>query len=282
MGSIRAPLASQSISALRVRAAKVRVLQAARLLRWVTEPRQFSVAAMATASSAGLTLQHRILVCVQGVQSHPILEEGKQQNLAIAAAHFDGRVLSADAPFSFWRLLGRPAQARGFALGTELRDGCVVPALGGGLCLLSGALFRLAAEMDWSILERHGHTLAGANEQQVDATVMWPQVDLRFAPKQGSSILRVRVRHGVLSVAAYGLQRSEPRRVWRETQPPPLASGPTSSRVWRSGPSGDAELLGVDHKRVAPAGLARNCLTCEARDCHARAGILPSLLRVLH
>jgi vancomycin resistance protein VanW len=204
-----------------------------------------------------------------GVQSHPRLEAGKRANLAIAAAHFDGRRIAAATPFSFWRILGRPVAERGFLPGTEIRDGCVIPTIGGGLCLLSGALFRLAAEMGWEILERHGHTVQSRDFDLVDATVFWPQVDLRFAPKRGSVVLRVRVQGDRLVVESYGLEVPAPQKVWRETTPQ-NGNLVLASRVLRGKPGREPELLGRDLKKPLPAGLARNCLTCEETSCRAR------------
>jgi vancomycin resistance protein VanW len=158
--------------------------------------------------------------------------------------------------------------------GTEIRDGCVIPSVGGGLCLLSGALFRLAAEMDWDILERHGHTVQGRDFRSVDATVFWPQVDLRFAPKEGSAVLRVRVQQDSLIVESYGTQAVAPVPVWRQGEVPQNNNVIHASRVLRATPGSPAEILGVDHKRRLPAGLSRNCITCQETGCAARASHL--------
>lgn len=245
-------------------------------------------------------LLHEICVDAQGEQSHPRLERGKLQNLRIAAAHFDGRLLTPERGFSFWRLLGRPTQRRGFLPGTEIRDGCVVPTLGGGLCLLSGALFRLAAEMGWDIAERHGHTVAPTDFARIDATVFWPFVDLRFAPPERAALLRVRLAGGQLRVATYGEKRDvRPKlRIWRERITPTnsalQAREVQASRIYRSRAAADqgaaaahqgaaaahragAELLGLDSQRILPTGLRRNCLTCDERECHARSKLLEAL-----
>jgi vancomycin resistance protein VanW len=175
-------------------------------------------------------------------------------------------------------LLGRPTLKKGFLPGTEIRDGCVVPTVGGGLCMLSGALFRLAAEMDWVIQERHGHTIAPSDLGRIDATVFWPFVDLRFAPRAGAAVLRVRVAGGHLRVAVYGEpQDVRPKlRVWRQARA--AQSDLQTSRILRSGHSATrVEVLGRDSQRVLAQGLRRNCLTCEERNCHARESVLEAL-----
>ena len=46
--------------------------------------------------------------------------------------------------FSFWRAAGRATRARGYVIGRELRQGCMIPTIGGGLCQLTNALSRVA------------------------------------------------------------------------------------------------------------------------------------------
>jgi hypothetical protein len=85
--------------------------------------------------------------------------------------------------FSFWRNVGRTTRRRGFVDGRELREGCMIPTVGGGLCQLSNALYDAALKADLEIVERHAHTqvLAGSlAEVGRDATVFWNYVDLRF------------------------------------------------------------------------------------------------------
>ncbi len=74
------------------------------------------------------------------------LTAGKVENLRIAARAFDGLELGPGTVLSFWRQLGRPIGRRGFVEGRELREGCVVPSIAGGLCQLSNALWILARE----------------------------------------------------------------------------------------------------------------------------------------
>src|SRR5262245_12150177 len=68
------------------------------------------------------------------------LTAGKVENLRVAARRLDGLELEPGAVFSFWRHLGQPARWKGYVEGRELREGCVVPSIAGGLCQLSNAL----------------------------------------------------------------------------------------------------------------------------------------------
>ena len=111
------------------------------------------------------------------------LTAGKVENLRIAARAFHEREIPAGEIMSFWRQLGRTTRRKGFISGRELREGCIVPAIGGGLCQLSGLLYQAALDAGLEIIERHGHSrvVPGSQaEQDLDATVFWNYVDLRF------------------------------------------------------------------------------------------------------
>ncbi|HEY8943888.1 MAG TPA: VanW family protein [Polyangiaceae bacterium] len=111
------------------------------------------------------------------------LVAGKVQNLRVAAARLDGRVVAAGETFSFWKAVGPPRRSRGFVSGRELREGCMIATVGGGLCQLSNALHLAALEAGMEIVERHAHTKAVPGSIAAtgkDATVFWNYVDLRF------------------------------------------------------------------------------------------------------
>lgn len=111
------------------------------------------------------------------------LTAGKIHNLRIAARKLHGLEIPAGNVFSFWRQLGRPTRGNGYANGRELREGCIVPSVGGGLCHLTGLLYGAALEAGLEIVERHAHSrvIPGSlAEQNKDATVFWNYVDLRF------------------------------------------------------------------------------------------------------
>src|SRR5205085_8021660 len=61
---------------------------------------------------------------------------GKIQNIRIAIRRIDGVTVDAGKVFSFWKQVGRTSRFRGFVRGRELREGCIIPNIGGGLCQL--------------------------------------------------------------------------------------------------------------------------------------------------
>lgn len=114
-------------------------------------------------------------------------QRGKVQNLRIACAQLDGLLIPAGSVFSFWRHVGAPIAARGFVPGRMLQQGCMVSAVGGGLCQLSNALYDIALQSGCLIVERHAHSRIVPGSAAAigrDATVAWNYVDLRFVSAQ--------------------------------------------------------------------------------------------------
>lgn len=111
------------------------------------------------------------------------LTAGKIQNLRVAAKSLDRVVVPAGEIFSFWKQVGRITTKKGYVVGRELREGCIIPNLGGGLCQLSNGLYNAALKAGFETVERHAHSqqvpgsLAAVGR---DATVFWNYVDLRF------------------------------------------------------------------------------------------------------
>lgn len=131
------------------------------------------------------------------------LQLGKVHNLRLGARAINGVRLAPGEVFSFWAQLGRPTRSRGYLPGRELRQGCIIPTLGGGLCQLSNSLYKAARLSGCDILERHGHTAPIANSPfpaGEDATVFWNYVDLRFRARQ-SLVVRARLTDRSLIVA---------------------------------------------------------------------------------
>lgn len=112
-----------------------------------------------------------------------LLTAGKIENLRIACKQINGIEVKANETFSFWKHIGNPHIGKGYVVGREIREGCIIPTVAGGLCQLSNALYDAALKAHFEILERHRHTkvIKGSlAEQDKDATVKWNYVDLRF------------------------------------------------------------------------------------------------------
>jgi hypothetical protein len=112
-----------------------------------------------------------------------ILTAGKIENLRISAKKLNGLEVNANEVFSFWKHIGYPNFGQGYVVGREIREGCIVPTIAGGLCQLSNALYDAALHANFDIVERHKHTkvIKGSlAEKDRDATVKWNYLDLRF------------------------------------------------------------------------------------------------------
>jgi vancomycin resistance protein VanW len=257
-----------------LRAAAHRARQVGRALRWALEPEEFPRPQVA----AGL-FRHRIYdeaIPLGGpAVAEEQLERGKRLNVALAAPAFDGVVVSPWRPLSFWRTLGAPAKTAGFQAGVEILGGCLVPSIGGGLCFVSNALFVMAARLGWTVIERHQHSArVGASapgDIDLDATVLWPHLDLRVAPREGPVRLSVAVREGRLHLAA---DASRPTTLAVALiSDPPVASGCGGAervveRLVRDRASGRVlwrEVLARDRRPAPPpaAERRRTCLTCD-------------------
>jgi len=166
------------------------------------------------------------------------LVAGKIQNLRLAVERLDGLEFRAGQIFSFWRHVGRATRLRGFVAGRELREGCIIPSTGGGLCQLSNALYDVALRSGFEIVERYAHSAIVPGSVAVegrDATVFWNYIDLRF-------------------------RSSEPFRIEAELDTHDLIVRFRCERTAKT----DVHQI----KRITSQdGSANNCVTCGVNDC---------------
>lgn len=177
-------------------------------------------------------------------EADPLLVAGKLQNLRRALRHLDGIEVGAGQTFGFWKQVGRATRSRGYTLGRELREGCVIPAIGGGLCQLSNAIHDCAVRAGLDVVERHRHsrTLPGSMaEQDRDATVFWNYLDLRLrAPFAWRLEITMDAQRLLLRIRG---QRS------------------TTASAWP---------LTVQPRR--PVDVANDCGSCGQDECHRHVG----------
>lgn len=177
-------------------------------------------------------------------EADPLLVAGKLQNLRLALKRLHGVEVAAGASLSFWKQVGRATRGRGYAVGRELREGCVIPAVGGGLCQLSNALYDGAVRAGLEVVERHRHSrvLPGSlAEQDRDATVFWNYLDLRLrAPFAWRLEASMDAQRLLLRIRGH---RNQDPQAW------PLALSP----------------------RRAPEP-SNDCGSCDQQACHRHAG----------
>lgn len=208
--------------------------------------------------------------------AHPALEQGKRSNLELAVPCFDGLLLTPERTLSFWRVLGRASKSRGFSWGMELRGGCVTPAIGGGLCLLSNAIFELAVRAGWKIIERHGHSLEAVPPAEgtlpLDATVAWPDVDLVVGPARGWARLAATITPKDELCLAIFADEAAPRVELEVSEQVAHRNGQRyrEIEVIRT-IDGVREVVAQSVRRILSADeLGKTCLSCNERSCRDR------------
>jgi len=148
------PEEAHDASARAVFWAKSRLLIARRLVVNALRPRPAYRRVAAIPASATLLAEDESRLYTMADPRERALELGKVQNLRMAAAAIDGIALSPGEIFSYWRAAGRASRAKGYVVGRELRQGCVIPTVGGGICQLTNALSRIAHRAGLEIVER--------------------------------------------------------------------------------------------------------------------------------
>lgn len=153
------------------------------------------------ADAAAQDCPHPVVTIMQEMKPSPFLA-GKLVNLRPGAARIDGVVVGPGKTFSFWRLVGWPTAASGFAI----RGGVAGADVGGGLCQLSGIIYEAGLRAGLTPVERHPHSRDLHSEAErftplgLDATVVWPYQDLRLRNAfAGPLRLRLAVRDANLT-----------------------------------------------------------------------------------
>ncbi len=112
------------------------------------------------------------------------MQRNKVQNLKLAAARVDGVLVRPGETFSYWRLIGSTTRRKGYLEGMLLKNGEVVPGVGGGLCQLSNLIFWMTLHTPLTVTERHRHgydVFPDSNRTQPfgsGATCFYPYGDL--------------------------------------------------------------------------------------------------------
>lgn len=167
---------------------RIRLLTARRIVQDAFDPQVRTWPRVPAGTSrlrdAPVLAEVRSPLWIDGRPDEFALVAGKVHNLRLARQAFDGLELPAAGLLSFWQQLGRATRRRGYVPGREVREGCVVPTLAGGLCQLSNALATAAHRAGMALPERHAHTArpegaAPGAHGTVDATVLWKHIDLR-------------------------------------------------------------------------------------------------------
>jgi vancomycin resistance protein YoaR len=162
-------------------------------------------------------------------------EPNRIHNVQLVARLLDGQLIAPGATFSFNGATGARTAAKGFREAPVIINGELQTGLGGGVCQVSTTVFNAAYEAGLKITSRTNHALYISHYPLGrDATVNYPDVDLRFVNDTGHwLLLRTFVGPYSLLVGLYGTPQHR-RVVSRtrplvETAPPPVQSQPDPS-----------------------------------------------------
>ena len=154
--------------------------------RWLTQGAQYAKSLSPRTLLPEEVFQHQSLILrpLAGVDMQ--LQENKRTNLGLALERLHGLIIQPGETFSFWYLVGKPSQRRGFLPGLILQNGTIQKGTGGGLCQLGNLLFWLILHSPLTITERwrHSYDVFPDVKRKVPfgagATLSYNYVDLQF------------------------------------------------------------------------------------------------------
>lgn len=129
---------------------------ARRYLRWFMLWRRFATKKAPPLSCVQFSHRTPLLRKLKDVDMY--LQHNKITNLRLAAERLDGIVVEPGQVFSFWRLVGKPTKAKGYAPGMVLFCGTVRAGTGGGLCQLSNLIYWMTLHTPLKVKERYRHS----------------------------------------------------------------------------------------------------------------------------
>ena len=140
-------------------------------------------------------------------------------NVQLVAHLVDNKLIAPGSTFSFNGTTGERSAAKGFLVAPVIVNGELQTGLGGGVCQVSTTVFNAAFEAGLPITARTNHALYISHYPLGrDATVNYPDVDLKFVNDSGHwLLLRTFVGPSSLVVTLYGAPMH--RRVESVAQP---------------------------------------------------------------
>jgi len=115
----------------------------------------------------------------------------RQYNIRNAAEKLNGRIIQPDDEFSFVRELGPVTLNTGYRKELVIKEGDIIPEVGGGVCQVSTTFFRTALNAGLPITSQKPHSFKVSyyDPPGLDATVYPGSADLKFINDTGYPIL---------------------------------------------------------------------------------------------
>jgi vancomycin resistance protein YoaR len=179
----------------------------------------------------GLPLALFALCCWGNPFSQPVAQQSlslqtlspaQRNNVRVALRHLNGVIIPAGQRFSFNRIVGPRTLARGYKAAPSYLGGDSPSTVGGGICLLSSALYQLALKANLPIEQRvpHLRTIHSV-PPGLDATVWYGGADLKFKNNQPQALrIAVSDNGSTLTVAFQGKEAILSGRIHRTIRQP--------------------------------------------------------------
>lgn len=156
-----------------------------RILRWYTGREKYALI-RSEDTLPETVVSHSSILMRKLAGTDRALQVNKITNLKIAASLIDTVVINPGEVFSFWRLVGKPVDRRGFLPGLQLSFGDLVSMVGGGLCQFSNLLHWMVLQTPMEVTERHRHAFDPFPDYRrtvpfgTGATVFYNYLDFMF------------------------------------------------------------------------------------------------------
>lgn len=179
--------------------AALRPLPARRVARL---PVETAPASLTTAEALAMGITGRVATYTTDYGGIP----NRIHNVQLVARLVNDKLIPPGTQFSFNGTTGERTAAKGFLVAPVIVNGELTNGLGGGVCQVSTTVFNAAFEAGVKITARTNHALYISHYPQGrDATVDYPDVDLRFLNDTGHwLLLRTFVGPSSLTVSLYG------------------------------------------------------------------------------
>jgi len=157
-----------------------------RHVEWKFDARQYAKDFKSEALGFRVKKHQSVLIRKYANNSDMQLQYNKVENLKLVIESLDGIVIKPNETFSFYQLVGKPTDKRGFKRGMELSRGKSRAGVGGGICQSSNLIYWLVLHSPLVVVERHHHSFDPFPDTgrvlpfASGATVMYNYKDLRF------------------------------------------------------------------------------------------------------
>lgn len=133
----------------------------------------------------------------------------RTHNLKLGVAAIDGLVLQPGETFSFNETVGERSAEAGFRYAPGINGGELVDVLGGGICQVASSLFGAGFFSGLELVSARPHSRpSGYVDMGLDATVVWPSVDLKLRnPHDFPVVLHMSVNQGQVRAEVLGPRR---------------------------------------------------------------------------